>query len=394
MNLVDSVVALELRALRQRRRSWCWPAAVFHQRAHSDVARARGRAPAAGAAARHVARLDRCSRSRCCARASRAPSPARWPGRSCMEGFLRIRIQPWLRRLISRGLAIMPAVAFIIVRAAPNAVDDLLVLSQVVLSLQLSFAVHTAHRLHQRSPEDGRFREPAVGDRARGRDGRDHRGPQRQPGRAADAGPGCPRPARHAPGSPWRSRRCSPRWRAMLLYVLTEPLLRRWLPGGWRGAPAPALVTAGSRRTPDAVPVRGGLAGPTAGIAVALEMGAADEAVLEHVRAHLSGPDIRLALLHVVESAAGRYLGPGDLRRGEPRRLCSARSSARRTRRARHRCRDPARPRRRQDRAGATRQGDRRRSPGHRLATDTACSRTCCSAPPPRDSATGWPARC
>jgi manganese transport protein len=39
-------------------------------------------------------------------------------------------------------------------------------------------------------------------------------------------------------------------------------------------------------------------------------MGAADEAVLEHVRAHLSGPGLRLTLLHVVESAAGRYLGP------------------------------------------------------------------------------------
>src|SRR6185503_12074562 len=61
-------------------------------------------------------------------------------GQIVMEGFLRIRIQPWLRRLISRGLAIIPAVLFIVIKGT-SSVDDLLVLSQVVLSLQLSFAV-------------------------------------------------------------------------------------------------------------------------------------------------------------------------------------------------------------------------------------------------------------
>src|SRR5207244_2977076 len=61
-------------------------------------------------------------------------------GQIVMEGFLRIRIRPWLRRLISRGLAIIPA-AFFIVARGERAVDELLVLSQVILSLQLSFAV-------------------------------------------------------------------------------------------------------------------------------------------------------------------------------------------------------------------------------------------------------------
>ena len=56
-------------------------------------------------------------------------------GQIVMEGFLRVRIRPWLRRLISRGLAIVPAVVFIAVRGT-GAVDDLLVLSQVVLSLK------------------------------------------------------------------------------------------------------------------------------------------------------------------------------------------------------------------------------------------------------------------
>jgi manganese transport protein len=57
-----------------------------------------------------------------------------------MEGFLNIRIRPWLRRLITRGLAIVPA---IIVTAfwGENGTAKLLVMSQVVLSLQLSFAV-------------------------------------------------------------------------------------------------------------------------------------------------------------------------------------------------------------------------------------------------------------
>src|SRR5206468_12793370 len=61
-------------------------------------------------------------------------------GQIVMEGFLHIRIRPWLRRLISRGLAIIPAAITIALRG-PKAVDDLLVLSQVVLSMQLSFAV-------------------------------------------------------------------------------------------------------------------------------------------------------------------------------------------------------------------------------------------------------------
>ncbi len=61
-------------------------------------------------------------------------------GQIVMEGFLRIRIQPWLRRLITRGLAIIPAVIMIVVTGGKNTVG-LLVLSQVVLSLQLSFAI-------------------------------------------------------------------------------------------------------------------------------------------------------------------------------------------------------------------------------------------------------------
>jgi manganese transport protein len=61
-------------------------------------------------------------------------------GQVVMEGFLNIRLRPWLRRLITRGLAIVPA---IIVTAfwGERGTADLLVLSQVILSMQLSFAV-------------------------------------------------------------------------------------------------------------------------------------------------------------------------------------------------------------------------------------------------------------
>ncbi len=61
-------------------------------------------------------------------------------GQIVMEGYLNLRIRPWLRRLITRLLAVAPAVA-VISYAGENATGELLVLSQVVLSLQLPFAV-------------------------------------------------------------------------------------------------------------------------------------------------------------------------------------------------------------------------------------------------------------
>jgi manganese transport protein len=61
-------------------------------------------------------------------------------GQIVMEGFLNLRVRPWLRRLITRGLAIVPAAIVAIVYGEAGTAK-LLVLSQVVLSLQLSFAV-------------------------------------------------------------------------------------------------------------------------------------------------------------------------------------------------------------------------------------------------------------
>jgi manganese transport protein len=61
-------------------------------------------------------------------------------GQAVMEGFLQIRLSPALRRLITRGLAILPAAAVTLIYGAKGT-GELLVLTQVVLSLQLSFAV-------------------------------------------------------------------------------------------------------------------------------------------------------------------------------------------------------------------------------------------------------------
>lgn len=61
-------------------------------------------------------------------------------GQIVMEGFLQIRLKPWLRRLITRLLAIVPAILTIII-AGESSTTSLLVLSQVILSMQLSFAV-------------------------------------------------------------------------------------------------------------------------------------------------------------------------------------------------------------------------------------------------------------
>ncbi len=61
-------------------------------------------------------------------------------GQIVMEGYLRLRISPWIRRLITRLIAIIPAVIVILIYGDEK-LDDLLVLSQVVLSMQLGFAI-------------------------------------------------------------------------------------------------------------------------------------------------------------------------------------------------------------------------------------------------------------
>jgi manganese transport protein len=70
-------------------------------------------------------------------------------GQVIMEGFLRIKIACWQRRVITRVLALVPALVGVLV-LGPHSVGKLLVLSQVVLSLQLPFAMFPLIRLTSR----------------------------------------------------------------------------------------------------------------------------------------------------------------------------------------------------------------------------------------------------
>lgn len=61
-------------------------------------------------------------------------------GQIVMEGYLHLRIAPWMRRLLTRLIAVIPAVIVILINGENN-IDSLLILSQVILSLQLGFAI-------------------------------------------------------------------------------------------------------------------------------------------------------------------------------------------------------------------------------------------------------------
>jgi len=81
-------------------------------------------------------------------------------GQIVMEGFLHIRLRPWVRRLITRGIAIVPAVVTAIMYGE-SGTAKLLILSQVVLSLQLSFAVFPLVRFTSERAKMGEFVNPA-----------------------------------------------------------------------------------------------------------------------------------------------------------------------------------------------------------------------------------------
>jgi len=61
-------------------------------------------------------------------------------GQVVMEGFIHLKLSPWLRRLITRSLAIIPTIIVVAI-TGEQGTEKLLILSQVILSLQLSFAV-------------------------------------------------------------------------------------------------------------------------------------------------------------------------------------------------------------------------------------------------------------
>jgi manganese transport protein len=80
-------------------------------------------------------------------------------GQIVMEGFLKLRLPAWLRRLITRGVAIVPAV-IVIGWMGEGQVTNLLVLSQVILSFQLPFAVVPLVQFTSERAKMGEFANP------------------------------------------------------------------------------------------------------------------------------------------------------------------------------------------------------------------------------------------
>jgi manganese transport protein len=80
-------------------------------------------------------------------------------GQVVMEGFVHLRLRPWVRRLLTRLVAIVPAV-LVIVLAGTKQITGLMVLSQVILSLQLPFAVVPLLQFTGRWSQMGKFASP------------------------------------------------------------------------------------------------------------------------------------------------------------------------------------------------------------------------------------------
>ncbi len=229
-------------------------------------------------------------------------------GQVVMEGFLRVRLQPWVRRLVSRSLAIIPA-ALVIGIQGDRAVDGLLVLSQVVLSLQLSFAIIPLITFTSQRSFMGEFAN--------------------RPWVFAIA---CGVAALILSLNGWLVFEVVGAWFAagpgawwlwavvvpgialvvlLLAVIVLMPLLQ-----GMRLVPVPAPVSmvparvAGAARASVAMrPSRIIAASGPKRVALALELGAADLAVLDQVCAMALPADAEIFLLHVAESAASRFLG-------------------------------------------------------------------------------------
>lgn len=135
---VDSALALTL-ALFVNAAILIVAAAVFHRSGHFDVAAIQDAykllSPLVGAAGAStlfaVALL---------ASGQNSSITGTLAGQIVMEGFIHIRLSPWLRRLITRSLAIIPTIIVVAI-TGEKGTEKLLILSQVILSMQLSFAV-------------------------------------------------------------------------------------------------------------------------------------------------------------------------------------------------------------------------------------------------------------
>jgi manganese transport protein len=228
-------------------------------------------------------------------------------GQVVMEGFVHIRLRPIARRLITRALAIIPAVITIVV-FGERATGNLLVLSQVVLSLQLSFAVIPLIQVVSDRRWMGQY---AVGK------------PLQIAGwvvASVIAALNLKLVFDELMG--WLQGAGSNAWLAWLTvvpavlgligllgYVIVVPALERW-----RGRPVAALVGV---HGPSAVPAIEPPRSPRI-IGVAVDFSRADKTVLSYAvtLARAAGRGARIVLFHVVESGGARIMG-GELRDSE-----------------------------------------------------------------------------
>ena len=154
---IDSTVAL-LFALFINSAIVVMAAAVFHRSGHTEVAEIqeayRLLTPLLGGVAGSIAFAVALLAS-----GQNSTLTGTLAGQITMEGFLNIRLRPWLRRLITRALAIVPA-AIVASMFGESGTAQLLILSQVVLSMQLSFAVFPLVKFTSEKAKMGEFVNP------------------------------------------------------------------------------------------------------------------------------------------------------------------------------------------------------------------------------------------
>jgi len=154
---IDSTIALSF-ALFINASILIVAAATFHTSGHSEVAEIQDAykllTPLLGAGASTMFALA------LLASGQNSTLTGTLAGQIVMEGFLNIRIRPWLRRLITRGIAIIPA-AVVAVMYGVSGAARLLILSQVILSMQLSFAVFPLVAFTSNKAKMGQFANPA-----------------------------------------------------------------------------------------------------------------------------------------------------------------------------------------------------------------------------------------
>ncbi|MEW5765663.1 MAG: Nramp family divalent metal transporter [Acidobacteriota bacterium] len=298
LNTIDSAIALNV-AFFVNAAILVMAAAVFYRSGHTDVAEIQDAhrllEPILGAAIAPVAFAVALLAS-----GQSSTITGTLAGQIVMEGFLNIRIPPWLRRLITRLVAIAPAV-FTLIVYGEEGTGDLLVLSQVVLSLQLPFAIVPLIHFVSDRKTMGVF---AIGPVLKGlawlsavivvslnlrlvtetllsasRSGR--------------------------PGSAWilaGGGALQFLVGMLLVYVVAKPWVERL--NRTKRSPAAIGVHAPTRRPRlEEAPV------PYRKVAVAMDFSGREETVLREAIRLFQGAKPHLALIHVVESAGARFLG-------------------------------------------------------------------------------------